>query len=169
MTDMMCKLKVELGIRETRDWLTQPQVPDNCISLPQQTQRRQGVEWEDNGKGHQSITGCFAIVVITVLCHSHYPCPLAANHTISNFPIWGDRDDYRLEGNHSGIRFFIIHGVIILQHTIAKWLLLSHTTLVWAFVFLLVLLLEQKRVWYKSVWFCNGLLPQGHGFAHWKS
>lgn len=114
MTDMTSKLKVELGIWETGDWLTQPQASDNCISLPQQTQRRQGVEWEDNGKGHQSITGCFAIVVISVSCHSHYPCPLAANHTVSNSLIWGDSVDYRLEGNHSGILFFIIHGVIIL-------------------------------------------------------
>lgn len=74
ITDMTSKLKVELGIWETGDWLAQPQeLSDNWIWLLQQTQRRQGVEWEDNRRRHQGISGssatlstqCFARLCIT--------------------------------------------------------------------------------------------------------
>lgn len=94
-------IQVERGIiiLEMGEWLTQPPEPwDNCIWLLQQTQRRRGVEWEDNGRGHQSISGgtetlyteCSAITVIGASCPSHNPCPLTAYHTVKTALISGD-------------------------------------------------------------------------------
>ena len=82
MTDMTSR--VESGIRQMGDGLTQPRASDNCTWLLQQTQRRRGVEWEDNGRGHQSISGsaatlyteCLTIAVIGASCHSNNLAPI---------------------------------------------------------------------------------------------
>lgn len=180
MTDMTSKLKEELGIWETGDWLTQPREPsDNCIWLLQQTQR-QGVEWEDNGRGHQGISGssvtlyteCFAFAAIGVVSLTQ-SAPINSQSYCSNALIWGDSVDYWLQGNHSGICLFyhpwsnhpVAHNSQIAPFS---WHDLCLRPKSFHF-FLFVLLAEQKGVWYKSVWVCNGLPPQGHGFVHWKS
>lgn len=138
MTEMMSKLNIALGILET-DW-------HNCKRLiiashSFNKHRRQGVEWEDNSKEHQSITGRLTIVIHTI------PAPLAANHFVNNSLIWGDSLDYGLDGNHQW-NTLLYHPRI--NHPVAHNSQIA--PLSEHFFFLFVLLTEQRE---------SGISPSG--------